>query len=172
MPLERRLILILFTFTDAGMIFLMAILEKTSMNTGAVWIIDSDIDDQEMVKEVWQELDLKNELRFLESADEAMNLLDEVDAAPFIIISELHLPKTDGFELRERMLATGSKKFKSVPFIFWSADATEEQITRAYNLSVHGFFIKETRFQELKNTFRNIINYWLKSKMPEKQVVS
>jgi DNA-binding NarL/FixJ family response regulator len=141
------------------------------MNTGPVWIIDSDIDDQEMVREVWEELSLKNELRFFESADEVMRLLDKVDTAPFIIISEVHLPKIDGFELRKRMLETGSKKFKSVPFIFWSADATEEQITHAYNLSVHGFFIKETRFEELKNTFMNIINYWLRSKMPEKQAV-
>jgi CheY-like chemotaxis protein len=142
------------------------------MNTGSVWIVDSDIDDQEMVSEVWEELKLKNELRFFDDADEVLHFLSEVDTAPFIIISELHLPKIDGFELRERMLATGSKKFKSVPFIFWSSDASEEQITRAYNLSVHGFFIKETSFGELKNTFRYIINYWLRSKMPEKQVVS
>ena len=107
-----------------------------------------------------------------EGAEELMQLVSEVDTAPFIIISEVHLPKIDGFELSERMLATDSKKFKSVPFIFWSADATEEQITHAYNLSVHGFFIKETRFEELKNTFRNIINYWLRSKMPEKVVSS
>jgi len=154
------------------MIFLMAILERTSMNTGAVWIIDSDVDDQEMVREVWEELHLTNQLRFLDSADEALELLSKVDSAPFIIISELRLPKIDGFELREKMLATGSKKYKSVPFIFWSADASEEQITRAYNLSVHGFFIKETSFKELKNTFTNIINYWLRSKMPEKEAVS
>ena len=141
------------------------------MNTGPVWIIDSDVDDQEMVREVWDELHLKNELRFFDGAEDAMQSLSEVDTAPFIIICEVRLPKIDGFELRERMLATGSKKFKSVPFIFWSADATEEQITHAYNLSVHGFFIKETRFEELKNTFRFIINYWLRSKMPEKEEV-
>ena len=142
------------------------------MNTGPVWIIDSDIDDQEMVREVWEELKLKNELRFFEGADEVMNMLAKAETAPFIIISELHLPKTDGFELRKRMLGTGSKKFKSVPFIFWSADATEEQITLAYNLSVHGFFIKDTRFEERKNTFKNIINYLRRSKMPEKKVLS
>jgi hypothetical protein len=66
------------------------------------------------------------------------------------------------------MLATGSKKFKSVPFIFWTAEASEEHITEAYNLSAHGFFIKATRFEDLKNTFRHIINYWIRSKMPEK----
>jgi CheY-like chemotaxis protein len=138
------------------------------MNTGSIWIIDSDGDDQEMVQEVWKDLHLTNELIFLEGAEEAMNLLAKIETAPFIIICELNLPKINGFDLRERMLATNSKKFKSVPFIFWTTQASEEQITRAFNLSVHGFFIKEPRFDELKMTFANILNYWLRSKMPSK----
>ena len=138
------------------------------MNTGSVWLIDDDEDDQEMVQQVWKDLHLTNELKFLDGAEEAMHVLANIETAPFIIICELNLPKINGFDLRERMLATHSKKFKSVPFIFWTTQASEEQITRAYDLSVHGFFIKEPRFDELKMTFTNILNYWLKSKMPAK----
>jgi DNA-binding NarL/FixJ family response regulator len=139
------------------------------MNTGSIWIIDSDTDDQEMVQQVWWELQLTNELKFLSNAEETMNLLDSVQTAPFIIICELNLPKINGFELREKMLATNSLKFKSVPFIFWTTQASEEQIIRAYDLSVHGFFIKEPRYEELKMTFIHILNYWLRSKMPIKK---
>ena len=138
------------------------------MNTGSVWLIDDDEDDQEMVQQVWKDLHLTNELKFLDGAEEAMHVLANIETAPFIIICELNLPKINGFDLRERMLATHSKKFKSVPFIFWTTQASEEQITRAYDLSVHGFFIKEPQFDELKMTFTNILNYWLKSKMPAK----
>lgn len=139
------------------------------MNTGSVWVIDSDNDDQEMVRQVWEELQLTNDLKFFENADEAMSFLASIQIAPFIIICELHLPKINGFELREKMLATDSLKFKSVPFIFWTAQASEEYVTRAYDLSVHGFFIKEPNFQDLKVTFLNIINYWLRCKMPPKK---
>lgn len=139
------------------------------MQTGAVWVIDTDADDHEMVREVWRELKLKNELVFLDSAEKVLGLLEEADTAPFIIICELNLPKVDGFELRERMLATHSKKFKSVPFIFWSTYASEQQITHAFDLSVHGFFIKESTFEDMKTAFLHIINYWLNSKMPSKK---
>lgn len=138
------------------------------MQTEAVWIIDSDTDDHDMVREVWKELKLPNELVFLESAEETMNRLARAAMAPFIVICEVNLPKIDGFALREQVLATNSKKFKSVPFIFWSTDASEAQITKAYDLSAHGFFIKEGSFEEIKKTFINIINYWLKSRMPSK----
>ena len=34
------------------------------MQTGAIWIIDPDDDDHDMVHEVWRELNLSNELVF------------------------------------------------------------------------------------------------------------
>ena len=139
------------------------------MQTGSIWIIDGDEDDQIMVQEVWRELNLSNELVFLESAESALDHLSKTDTAPFIIICELNLPQTDGFALRERMLASNSQIFKSVPFIFWSTEVSESQINHAFDLSVHGLFIKDITFQELKLTFTYILNYWLKSKMPSKK---
>lgn len=158
------------TFSStAGMIFTRRYF-KLHMLSQAVWIIDGDLDDQEVVKHVWQELKLPNELVFLESAEQVLKALEHVHHTPFIIICELNLPGIDGFELRQIMLKKNKKSFTSVPFIFWTTQASELQIEKAYNLSVHGLFIKDSEFNQLKNTFTCIINYWLKSKMPSKTV--
>jgi CheY-like chemotaxis protein len=139
------------------------------MENPAVWLIDDDKDDQEMVTEVFNELGLSHPLVFLSSGQEALNMLEKVPVGPFIIIADVNLPKMDGFELRKRMLEHPSKKMHSVPFIFWSTAASEEQVTKAFDLSAHGFFIKEPNFEELKATFVGIIRYWLKSRMPGKR---
>jgi CheY-like chemotaxis protein len=139
------------------------------MQSQAVWIIDNDLDDQEVLKDVWKELKLPNELIFLKDAEEAFRTLEQVTIAPFIIICELNLPGLNGFDLRQKMLDRNKKRFKSVPFIFWATQASEQQIVKAYDLAVHGLFIKDPNFNELKNTFICIINYWLKSKMPSKE---
>jgi DNA-binding NtrC family response regulator len=139
------------------------------MQSQAVWIIDNDLDDQDVLKDVWKELKLTNELIFLKDAEEAMRMLEQVRIAPFIIICELNLPGVNGFDLRQKMLDRNKKRFKSVPFIYWTTQASEQQIVKAYDLSVHGLFIKDPNFNELKNTFTSIINYWLKSKMPSKE---
>lgn len=138
------------------------------MQHEAVLIIDQDHDDRMMINEVWKELKLNNELIFVSSAEEAIDRIQKMPTAPFIIICELNLPRIDGFTLREKMLQAHSKKLNSVPFIFWSTLASEEQVLQAYNLSVHGFFIKDNSMHELKETFKAIINYWKKSKMPAK----
>jgi predicted O-methyltransferase YrrM len=49
------------------------------MQTGAIWVIDSDTDDQDMVREVWRELELTNELIFLESARQTLERLSKVE---------------------------------------------------------------------------------------------
>jgi DNA-binding NarL/FixJ family response regulator len=90
------------------------------------------------------------------------------ERAPFIIICDVNLPKMDGFELRKKLLETGSRKFRSVPFIYWSTYASDAQILKAYDLSAHGFFIKGTNFNEMKESFEYIIKYWTKSMMPKK----
>jgi len=138
------------------------------MSTEPVWIVDHDTEDHDIVQMIWKDLGVTNELVLLKDAEEAFRRLTEAKKAPFIIICEANLPDISGFELQQRLLETHSKKFKSVPFIFWSSHVTEEQITQAYDLAVHGFFVKEGSFDDLKNTFSAIINYWLKSKMPSK----
>ena len=138
------------------------------MQKGAVWIIDSDIEDHDIVQEAWNELGLTNDLIFLPTAELTLTRLLDVREAPFIIICGLNLSGITGFELRQRMLDAGSKLFRTVPFIFWSTEASETQITRAFDLSVHGFFIKENSMEEVKKTFTIIINYWFKSRMPSK----
>jgi CheY-like chemotaxis protein len=138
------------------------------MQTGAIWVIDDDTDDHEMVSQIFSELQLPNELVFLPGAKAALDKLKAIPHAPFIILCDVNLPGMNGFELRAQMLQDPSNKMHSVPFIYWSSTASEKQIRQAYDLSAHGFFIKESSFQKLKDLFIQIIRYWQKSKMPAK----
>jgi len=138
------------------------------MSNDPIWIIDQDLEDQDIVQSLWREMAVPNELVFLNGAAEAFDRLAAAEKAPFMIICEINLTGEDGFELRQRLLDTHSKKFKSVPFIFWSSHVSEVQVVRAYDLSVHGIFVKDGTLGEMKDTFETIIRYWRKSRMPAK----
>jgi DNA-binding NarL/FixJ family response regulator len=138
------------------------------LQKGAVYIIDDDIDDHQIVKEIWKDLGLPNQLLFFTSGADMMMHLSGSHVAPFLIICDLNLPKMNGFELRTKLLESANPKFKSVPFIFWSTHASEAQVREAYELSAHGFFIKGSSFTQMKESFTAIINYWALSEMPAK----
>jgi CheY-like chemotaxis protein len=139
------------------------------MPQGAIWIIDDDADDHELVKIVFQENNIPYTLEFFHNGAEALQRMETEEQAPFIILCDVNLPGMDGFELRQKFLQTPNKKFHSVPFIFWSNVASEKQIEKAFKLRGHGFFVKEMTFAEWRKSLTNIINYWTNSKVPSKK---
>jgi CheY-like chemotaxis protein len=131
-----------------------------------VIIVDDDPDEHDLMKEIWKELKLSYPLILFSTGNQLLDYLQSNEPIPFLIISDINLHPIDGFELREKILEDESSKFKSIPFIFWSGSATENQIKKAYDLSSHGFFIKASTFQELKKIIQDIIAYWQKTEIP------
>ena len=137
------------------------------MNTSPIYIVDDDKDDQDIVKDAVRELGLTNELKFFMTAEEILKELKSKKEVPFIIISDINLPRMDGFELRKKILREADITDKSIPFIFWSTTTSEAQIKKAYDLSAHGFFLKGRTYKELKDGLEEIVRYWSKSLAPQ-----
>ena len=138
-------------------------------NQQDVWIIDDDGEDHDLITEIFKETKLPYPLNFFTSGKEMLNVLAKASEAPFMIISDVNLPAMDGFELREKLLASHNNKFHSVPFIFWSNTASETQIRKAFELRCHGFFIKEPNYNDWKVSLIHIIEYWRRSCTPSKE---
>lgn len=135
------------------------------MNTNPIYIVDDDSDDEDLIRDALEELNIKNEVKFFRTAEGVLTELRKEDV-PFIIISDVNLPKMDGFALREQILNEAEAKDKSIPFIFWSTTASDAQIKRAYDLSAHGFFIKGRTYSELKEKLQEMVKYWSDSMAP------
>jgi CheY-like chemotaxis protein len=136
------------------------------MNTNPIYIVDDDKDDEGLIKDAFMELGITNELKFFSTGEGVLYELSNNDAAPFVIISDINLPRMDGFQLREKVLEGSSIKDKSIPFIFWSTSASDAQIRRAYDLAAHGFFLKGRSYKELKERIQEMIKYWSDSLTP------
>jgi CheY-like chemotaxis protein len=137
------------------------------MNTAPIYIVDDDAEDEDLIKDAFESLGIHNELRFFRSGADILAELKNQDEVPFIIISDVNLPKMDGFELREKILNDADISDKTIPFIFWSTSASEAQIKRAYDLSVHGFFLKSRTFKDLKRQIQEMVSYWSDSLAPQ-----
>ena len=139
------------------------------MNTKHIYIIDDDAEDDDFIREAFTELGIANEVRFFRTGEDVLHELRKAVVVPFLIISDVSLPKMDGFALREKILTETAIKDKTVPYIFWSTSVSEAQIKRAYDLSAHGFFLKGRTFQELKEKIQEIVAYWSDSLAPQQE---
>jgi CheY-like chemotaxis protein len=136
------------------------------MNNSPVFIVDSDLEDAEILDEAWKDLGISNKLYFFKSASEVIHELETNSLVPFLIISEMNLPKTSGLELKQYLLDHKSTDFKSIPFVFLTDAPSQTQIERAYYLCTNGVFKKHNSIDKLKNQLVDIINYWRESLVP------
>jgi len=135
------------------------------MTNRPIFIVDDDYEDQEIIIDAFNEIGVKNEVKFFRSAESVIAHMQTSNEIPFIILSDVNLPKMDGFELRAYLLKEESSE-KSIPFIFWSTNASPAQIKKAYDLSAHGFFLKGTSFSDLKTKIKEMVSYWNDSLVP------
>jgi len=127
---------------------------------GPIVIIEDDVDDQELLTEIFMELEIPNILRFFDSSLQAFDYLLTGLEKPFLIISDINLPVMTGLELYKMIKRNDSLKKKTIPFIFLTTTSDNKVITQAYEMFVQGFFVKPASIQELKEMIRMIVDYW------------
>lgn len=127
---------------------------------GPIIIIEDDLEDQEILTEVFADLDYKNEIIFFTEGEKALEYLTATAVEPFIIFSDINMPKLNGLELREKIHENEDLRLKSIPYLFFSTSAEQQHVVDAYSKSVQGFFIKPVSYNAVKETIKTIVTYW------------
>ena len=128
--------------------------------SGPIIIIEDDPDDQEVLVEIFKELDNKNEILYFGDGVTALEYLTTSTVEPFIILSDINMPKLNGIELREKVHNNEDLRIKCIPYLMFTTTAEQRHVVDAYSKSVQGFFVKPSRIEDLKHSIKLIIDYW------------
>ena len=131
------------------------------MNTnGPIIIIEDSAQDQLLLEEVFMMIGCTNQRHYFTDGALALKYLSEIDRSPFLILSDVNMPKLNGFALRSKLKTDASLELKCIPYLFFSSAAEQKDVIEAYSLSAQGFFIKQGNIDLLEKTLRVIIDYW------------
>jgi CheY-like chemotaxis protein len=133
---------------------------------GPIIIIEDDDDDQYLLTDVFKELNYPNEIIFFSDGEKALKYLTDSAVEPFIIFSDINMPRLSGVELREKVHNNEDLRLKSIPYLFFTTHAEQKHIIDAYSKSIQGFFVKPSAFKDLKRTIRIIVEYWMECVSP------
>src|SRR5690606_7303323 len=105
-------------------------------------------------------------VRLFPDGTDAFDFLVGGGETPFIILSDINMPKMSGPELCNKIQNNESLKQQYIPFIFFTSSTTKNAITDAYLAAADGFFIKPNTFQELEEVVFKIHSYWSECQSP------
>jgi len=127
---------------------------------GPIIIIEDDPDDQELFDDIFKELNHPNEILYFFDGLKALEYLTSSSEQPFLILSDINLPKLNGVKLREKIQNNEELRLKCIPYLFFTTSADQRSVIDAYSHSIQGFFTKPSSYKELLRITKNIIEYW------------
>lgn len=131
-------------------------------------IVEDDVEDQEILKEVFQNLNVSHPLKFFSEGAAVLDYLRVTTDQPFIILTDVNMPGMNGIELREEIVKDDYLRKKSIPFVFLSTSDGKGVLPRIYELQVQGYFEKQNTLQGMKAQLNLILSYWQECRHPNR----
>jgi two-component system response regulator len=138
--------------------------QTTSANPVEILLVEDNQNDARLTCDLLLEDKLQNHLTVVDDGVKALAYLRglgdyQTRKAPDIILLDLNLPKKDGREVLAEIKT--DPKLKHIPVIILTSSRAEEDILKAYNLSVSSYIIKPVNLDKLVRALRNIDGFWL-----------
>ena len=133
---------------------------------GPIIIAEDDPDDQEILRDILQELHVQNELKFFDNGQKVLDYLMQTIDHPFMILSDVNLLGMNGHDLKARINAHPELSKRTIPFIFLTTSVEPNILRRSYEMKAQGYFQKGDSMDQMLNMMNIIIQYWTLCKYP------
>jgi CheY-like chemotaxis protein len=119
---------------------------------------EDDLDDQELLKEVFTTIEDSVRLTFVDSGKEALTLLDRLkdDQLPCLIVLDYNMPGLSGADILSEL--NGKSRYSHIPKMIWSTSGSESFRSRCLELGATDYVIKPTSVKELEEVVRYMLS--------------
>jgi CheY-like chemotaxis protein len=128
-------------------------------------LVEDDEVDQLLFTKAYKEAGILNPLVIKNNGEEALAYLRQNEKIPFMIISDINMPRMNGLELLKEVKAENAL-LKNIPFIIFSSSTSEIEVERSYEFGVQGYFQKPIKQIEFVKIVSQIKNYWIACEHP------
>jgi len=128
-----------------------------------ILIVEDNVADVELMRELFSESKLANNVSVVNDGDAAMDFLyrqGRFAAAPRpdLILLDLGLPRKTGFEVLAEIKADPA--LRAIPVIILTSSSEESDILKCYNLHANSFISKPFHLLDFYNVLKVIEEFW------------
>src|SRR5689334_23339503 len=99
---------------------------------GPILIIEDDADDKRLFEDAVRDIGYTNRIVWHDNTDDAYEYLETTTDSIFVIFSDINLPGKNGLDFKKKIDSTPHLRQKSIPFMFYSTSANQQDINEAY----------------------------------------
>lgn len=131
-----------------------------------ILLIEDDPNDTLLIKRAFQKAGLGENLKSVSNGDQAVDYLRGINAyadrahfpLPFLLLLDLKMPGTDGFEVLQWIRS--QPNFKSLLVVVLTTSNLQADVDRAYELGANSYLVKPVEFNDMVNMIQRFEAYW------------
>ena len=133
--------------------------KNKSVDPKFILIGEDDIDDEELLKELFSSVDNSFSLQFIENGRQVIEQLSTLpdNRLPCLIILDYNMPELNGASILKEL--KDHLRYKEIPKIIWSTSQTETYKKKCLELGADDYIIKPSKVNDLLDTIRYMISF-------------
>ena len=120
---------------------------------------EDDPDDEELLKEVFQNVDPEFSLLFINNGRKFLEKLLSLDdeKLPCLIVLDYNMPEMNGAEILQELKAI--ERYNSIPKIIWSTSGSDTYRNHCLKLGASDYITKPTSVQDLEAIVKYMLSF-------------
>jgi CheY-like chemotaxis protein len=136
------------------------------LNNQFILLVEDDENDVVLIQCAFQKAGLNPTLKTVRNGAEAIEYLSgegryadrEQFPMPFLLLLDLRMPGTDGFEVLRWVRAAA--ELKRLLVVVLTSSNLQADVDRAYELGANSYLVKPVEFDQMVNLVRRFEAYW------------
>lgn len=133
-------------------------IKKQPMNTLKILLIEDDTIEVMKLNRAISSLKLAHAIIEANNGEEALQILEEKDNLPDIILLDLNMPKINGIEFLS--ILKKDETLKYIPTIILTTSNNERDLIECYKIGVAGYVLKPLKYEEYVAKIERLLAYW------------
>jgi len=120
---------------------------------------EDDIDDKEILEEIFLSIDPSLHFHFINSGQRLVSFLENFkdDHLPCLIILDYNMPDLNGSEILKCLHQ--NQKLKNVPKIIWSTSSAPAYKKKCLELGAHDYLVKPSNIKDLEEMLKHMLSF-------------
>ena len=133
-------------------------LVSKAVDSKSILFGEDDIDDEELLKEIFSSMDNSFTLTFINNGKKLVDYLDAVPdhLLPCLIVLDYNMPELDGAAILEKLKY--HIRYSNVPKLIWSTSQTEIYKKKCLELGADNYIIKPSKVIELVEAVKYMLS--------------
>ncbi len=131
-----------------------------------ILLVEDDPNDVLLIQRAFQKAGLRNTLKVVRDGEHAIEYLSgqgpyanrERFPLPFLVLLDLKMPGTDGFEVLRWV--RGEPELKRLLVVVLTSSNLQADVDRAYEMGANSYLVKPVEFDEMVHLIQRFEAYW------------